>query len=77
MPPEMRSDGDIKSEVVDRLRENPFTKDDDIKVDVEQAVEILGGEVSGWKAKRPPGDDSWYTLGLIDVRNQLIPVGYG
>ena len=40
------TDGDIKAVVVDRLRENPYTKDHDLKVDVEQGVVILGGEVT-------------------------------
>ena len=72
-PVEPPSDGAIKSIVVDRLRENPFTRDDDIKVDVKQGVVILGGEVSNWRAKRAAGDDSWDTPGVVDVSNQLIP----
>lgn len=40
------SDHEIKSTLVDRLRENPHTRDDDIQVDVEQGVVILTGEVS-------------------------------
>lgn len=67
------SDGDIKSTVVDRLRENPFTKDDDLKVDVKQGVVILGGEVANWVAKRAAGDDAWDTPGVVDVSNQLVP----
>ena len=67
------TDGDIKSNVVDRLRENPHTKDDDIKVDVKQGVVVLGGEVSSWLAKRAAGDDAWDTPGVVDVSNQLIP----
>jgi BON domain-containing protein len=67
------TDGEIKSTVVKRLKENPLTKNDDIKVDVKQAVVILGGEVSSWLAKRAAGDDAWDTPGVVDVSNQLKP----
>jgi osmotically-inducible protein OsmY len=44
--------------VVDRLRENPYTRDDDLKVDVEQGVVILQGKVSSPRSKRAAGDDA-------------------
>ncbi|MCZ7528599.1 MAG: BON domain-containing protein [Acidimicrobiia bacterium] len=72
--PEEVTDGEIKSIVVDRLRENPYTKDHEIKVDVKQGVVILGGEVSSWLAKRAAGDDAWDTPGVVDVSNQLVPI---
>jgi hypothetical protein len=72
-PPAPPTDGEIKSTVVKRLKENPHTKNDDIKVDVKQAVVILGGEVSSWLAKRAAGDDAWDTPGVVDVSNQLKP----
>lgn len=65
------TDGDIKSMVVDRLRDNPWTKDCDLKVDVKQHVVILGGEVPSTPAKRAAGDDAWDTPGVVDVSNQL------
>ncbi len=65
------TDHEIKATVVDRLRENPHTKDDDIHVDVERGVVILTGEVSSPKAKRAAGDDAWDTRGVCDVSNQL------
>lgn len=68
----VRTDGDVKSIVVDRLRENPCTKDDDITVDVKHDVVILTGEVSSTKAKRAAGDDAWDTPGVVDVSNQLV-----
>src|SRR5204863_7878282 len=40
------TDGDIKAAVVERLRVNPFTKDDDLTVDVKKKVVILTGDVS-------------------------------
>ncbi len=68
----VRTDGDIKSMIVDRLRENPCTKDDDITVDVKRNVVILTGDVSSTRAKRAAGDDAWDTPGVVDVSNQLV-----
>lgn len=70
MPPGHPTDREIKSLVVERLKENPHTQDDDIRVDVKQAVVVLGGEVSSWPAKRAAGDDAWDTPG---VEAQLFP----
>jgi hypothetical protein len=71
-PPFKPTDGEIKSNVVDRLRVNPHTKDHDLQVDVKQSVVILTGEVSSAVAKRAAGDDCWDTPGVVDVSNQLI-----
>jgi len=71
-PPVTPTDADIKAMVVDRLRENPLTKDHDLKVDVKQHVVILGGGVSSSLAKRAAGDDAWDTPGVVDVSNQLV-----
>ncbi len=71
MPPQKPTDGEIKSTVVDRLRHNPYTQDDDITVDVKRNVVILTGEVSSALAKRSAGDDAWDTFGVADVSNQL------
>ena len=65
------TDGEIKSNVVDRLRENVHTKDHDLVVDIKKGVVILTGEVSSSVAKRAAGDDCWDTLGVVDVSNQL------
>jgi len=65
------TDGDIKAAVVERLRVNPFTKDDDLTVDVTKKVVILTGDVSSTLAKRAAGDDAWDTPGVVDVSNQL------
>ena len=69
--PPVKTDRDIKSEVVDRLRENPYTEDEDIRVDVEHDVVILTGEVKSSRAKRAAGDDAWDVAGVVDVSNQL------
>lgn len=70
VPPPPPSDHEIKS-VVDRLRENPRTADDDIKVEVTEAVVVLTGTVSSTVAKRAAGDDAWDTAGVDDVSNQI------
>jgi osmotically-inducible protein OsmY len=69
--PEVITDRDIKATVVDRLRQNPYTKDETIKVDVKKDVVILSGDVHSTLAKRAAGDDAWDTAGVVDVSNQL------
>lgn len=69
------ADGDIKAVVVDRLRDNPHTRDSTITVDVKQRVVILGGNVPSALAKRAAGDDAWDVPGVVDVSNQLVPAG--
>lgn len=71
-PPVPPTDGEIKSLVVERLRENPLTTDFDLKVDVKQRVVVLGGLVGSTLAKRAAGDDAWDTPGVVDVSNQLV-----
>jgi predicted transcriptional regulator len=73
MPPASAhpGDGTIKAAVVDRLRVNPLTKDDDLRVDVKRGVVILQGVVGSRLAKRSAGDDCWDTVGVTDVSNQL------
>ncbi len=71
IPPVKPTDGDIKSMVVDQLRVNPHTKDEEITVDVKRNVVILTGDVSSSLAKRAAGDDAWDTPGAADVSNQL------
>lgn len=71
LPPVKPTDGDIKSILVERLRVNPQTRDDDITVDVKRNVVILTGEVSSRLVKRAAGDDAWDTVGVADVSNQL------
>jgi CBS domain-containing protein len=65
------TDGQIKSEAVDRLRKNPYTAACDLSVDVKRGVVILRGVVPDRRAKRSAGDDCWDILGVRDVSNQL------
>lgn len=69
--PVRRTDGDIKSEVVEKLRTNPLTKTHRLRVAVKQGVVIVQGRVSTRLAKRAAGDDCWDTPGVRDVSNQL------
>ena len=66
-----QTDGQIKSEVVDRLRKNVHTKDHTLTVNVQSGVVVLTGDVSTALAKRAAGDDCWDTPGVVDVSNQL------
>src|SRR5665647_1975810 len=66
------TDGEIKSNVVNRLRENLHTKDHVLVVDVKKGVVVMTGEVSSSVAKRAAGDDCGDTPGVVDVSNQLI-----
>jgi osmotically-inducible protein OsmY len=74
-PIDAASDREIKARLVERLRDDPFTADGQIKVDVKQRVVILGGQVASSLAKRVAGDDAWDTPGVVDVSNQLQVVG--
>ena len=74
---ELPSDREMKSALVHRLNENPYTEDAEIKVDVDHRVIVLGGEVETPIAKRVAGDDAWDTPGVIDVSNQLVVAGAG
>ena len=65
------TDHGIKSIVVDRLRENTYTKPFDLKVDVKEHVVILQGDVDSRVAKRAAGDDAWDVPAVKDVSNQI------
>lgn len=69
------SDRELKSVLVGRLRENVFTQDSRIRVEVDHRVVVLGGEVDSPIAKRVAGDDAWDTPGIVDVSNQLVVSG--
>jgi osmotically-inducible protein OsmY len=68
---ELPSDRDVKSTVVHRLRENPYTEDFRIRVEVTNGVVVLGGRVDSPMVKRVAGDDTWEVPGVVDVSNQL------
>jgi CBS domain-containing protein len=75
-PPEAQlTDAEIKSRLVERLRVNPATKDETLRVDVKMGVVILNGTVSTTLAKRAAGDDAWDTPSVTDVSNQIMVDG--
>jgi osmotically-inducible protein OsmY len=71
------SDREMKSALVHRLNENLYTTDAQIKVDVDNRVIVLSGEVESPTARRAAGDDAWDTPGVVDVSNQLVVAGTG
>lgn len=70
-PASHRSDADLKSEAVDRLRQNAYTRDATLDVNVQAGVVVLAGDVASALAKRAAGDDVWDIAGVQDVSNQL------
>jgi hypothetical protein len=65
------ADREVQEFLLDRLRENPSTRLEEIRVRVERAVVTLSGEVSSPLARRGAEDDAWATPGVIDVENHL------
>lgn len=70
--PEDRSDHDIKSDLLDRVRTGPYEDQYDIDVTVDKHVVILTGSAATTLAKRTAGDDAWDTAGVVDVSNQIV-----
>lgn len=69
------SDREMKTALVQRLHENLYTQDAQIRVDVDRRVIVLAGEVESPDAKRAASDDAWDTPGVMDVSNQLVVAG--
>ncbi len=67
------SDGEVRALLVDQLRDDPFTRKEDIRVEVHDGVVTLSGEVSSSVARRAADDDAWATPGVNDVENHLRP----
>src|SRR5436190_10805480 len=61
----------IRAFLLDRLRENPLTRFEEIRVRVERGVVTLSGEVSSSAAHLGADDDAWATPGVADVQNHL------
>jgi osmotically-inducible protein OsmY len=66
------SDREMKSVLVHRLNENLYTQDAQIRVEVDNRVIVLSGEVGSPEVRRAAGDDAWDTPGVMDVSNQLV-----
>jgi osmotically-inducible protein OsmY len=64
-------DREVKSTVVHRLRENPYTADGRIRVSVNDGVVSLGGVVTSPEAREVATDDALTIPGVMDVQNQI------
>jgi len=64
-------DADVRSLLVDRLRDDPLTRREAIRVAVEESVVTLVGEVTSGSARLAAEDDAWSTPGVRDVNNHL------
>jgi osmotically-inducible protein OsmY len=69
------NDREMKRALVERLRENLYTEDAQIRVDVTDRVIVLDGEVEAPIVKRVAGEDAWDVPGVVDVSNQLSVTG--
>lgn len=72
VPPEdVPTDREMKSVLVSRLNENPYTEDCQIKVDVSDRTVVLLGDVESSTARRAAADDAWAVPGVVEVDNRL------
>ena len=66
------SDRDVKSTVVCRLRENPYTQGSRIKVQVREGVVTLVGAVASSVAKDVARGDVEMVPGVVEVADGLV-----
>ena len=66
------NDREVKSTIVSRLRENPYTQDSRIKVDVHDGVVHLDGRIDSDVAKAVAADDAVVVPGVAEVVNDLV-----
>ena len=66
------NDREVKSTIVSRLRENPYTQDLRIKVDVHDGVVRLDGRIDSDVAKAVAADDAVVVPGVAEVVNDLV-----
>jgi osmotically-inducible protein OsmY len=64
-------DREVKSTLVHRLRENPYTADGRIRVSVSEGVVRLGGVVTSPEAREVASDDAMTVPGVTDVDNRI------
>lgn len=67
----MRSDDEIRSEILRSLELDSWVNEQDISVQVSDGVVTLEGQVDVMNEKRAAGDDAWETPGVKDVDNNL------
>lgn len=66
------SDRELKSTIVSRLRENPYTEDARIKVAVHDGVVRLDGRVPTPAAKAIAVEDVETVPGVADIDSELV-----
>lgn len=66
------SDREMKSTIVSRLRENPYTEDAHIKVEVHDGAVRLDGQVPTPIAKAIATEDVETVPGVADIENELV-----
>ena len=70
--PGRKSDGELKRNVLERLRVNgggiPL---DSIAISVDNGIVILTGHVKTYKERRLIGQEVWRTCGVVKVLNEL------
>jgi osmotically-inducible protein OsmY len=72
VPSEKKSDKDIADDIVGALSRNALIDIDDVDVEVDNGVATLTGEVRSWSAYRAAEDAAFYTLGVVEVNNDLV-----
>ena len=70
--PDVPSDREVRSTVVHRLRENPYTDDCRIKVTVDDGQVGLEGRVHDRTAREAAADDAWAAPGVFEVHHELV-----
>jgi osmotically-inducible protein OsmY len=70
-PADLPNDREVKSTVVHRLRENPYTADGRISVSVHGGVVELAGMVTSPEAREVASDDALTIPGVFDVENHI------
>jgi osmotically-inducible protein OsmY len=66
------TDREVRSTVVHRLRENPYTSGCRIKVTVDEGTVGLGGRVDTTAAREAAVDDAWAVPGVFEVNDELV-----
>jgi hyperosmotically inducible protein len=67
----VRTDEDIKADIVEQLRWDSRVDASDITVEVSNGEVTLGGSVSAYSAHKAAIDDAWAVRGVTDVRVQI------
>lgn len=68
---EVPNDRTMKAALVSRLNENLYTQDSDIRVEVDDRVVVLHGDVESEAVRQAAADDAWDVPGVVEVENQI------